>query len=183
MYKHVLGISLLLVASGVQADSVQQSRIVVKNFMGELKSELVAAMKSGGPVNAIDVCNIKAPAIAEEMSKKHGVKISRTSLKLRNQANKPDAWELKVLNRFETRKTKGENVKNMEFSEVVSQKGKNVFRYMKAIPTGKPCLNCHATEIEPAVISKLSKLYPQDKARGFKLGDIRGAFTLSKAVE
>ena len=51
----------------------------------------------------------------------------------------------------------------------------------EAIGTEQVCLNCHAAEIKPDV-EKLLQLYPQDTARGFAVGDIRGAFTLSKPL-
>ena len=77
-------------------------------------------------------------------------------------------------------RTSGEPVKNLEFGEVVTLNGKQTYRYMKAIPTGKPCHHCHAAKIRPEVESMLQRLCPGDKARGYKVGDIRGAFTLSK---
>jgi hypothetical protein len=59
---------------------------------------------------------------------------------------------------------------------------KTVFRYMKAIPTAELCVACHGAEIPPDVAAKLEELYPQDKARGFQPGDIRGAFTITRAL-
>jgi hypothetical protein len=53
---------------------------------------------------------------------------------------------------------------------------------MKAIPTAAQCLNCHGESISPEVDAKLKALYPNDQARGFKEGDLRGAFTLAKPV-
>ncbi|MCW8888513.1 MAG: DUF3365 domain-containing protein, partial [Gammaproteobacteria bacterium] len=74
-------------------------------------------------------------------------------------------------------------VKTMAYTEVVMEDGKQYFRMMKAIPTAqKPCLMCHAGTIKPPVEAKLKSLYPDDKARGYKAGDIRGAFTLKKAL-
>ena len=70
---------------------VAESKKVVKAFFGELKGELVKSMKQGGPINAIQVCNKSAPAIAHAMSEMHNMKVGRTSLKLRNQKNAPDA--------------------------------------------------------------------------------------------
>lgn len=49
---------------------------------------------------------------------------------------------------------------------------------MKAIPTGKLCLNCHGQAIKPDVVKLLDKYYPGDGARGFGEGDLRGAFTI-----
>ena len=54
---------------------------------------------------------------------------------------------------------------------------------MKAIPAGRVCLICHGTNIQPELVVALRKIYPQDEARGFTIGDIRGAFTVSQALE
>ena len=163
-------------------ERAQNSKKVVKEFVGQLKGELKAAMKAGGPVNAINVCKEKAPAIAASMSEKYGWDIARTSLKTRNSDNAPDAWESRILNEFEARKAKGEAVKPMAYFEVVDNNGKKAFRFMKAIPTGEVCLKCHGSELKPGIKAKLQELYPNDKATGFKLGDIRGAFTISQPM-
>jgi hypothetical protein len=157
----------------------EKSRAVVKKFGGELKATLQAAMKEGGPINAIPVCNEKAPAIANDISEKEGILISRTSLKYRNPENKPDDWEKKVLEDFEKRKASGEDIKTMEYSEVITHKtGQKIYRYMKPIPTADVCLMCHGEAISEPVVKTLDELYPDDKARGFKKGDIRGAFSV-----
>jgi hypothetical protein len=177
---------LLFTQSPALADIDQyrlDSRAMVKNFFGSLKKELVAGLKEGGPVHAIPVCNEKAPEIARKMSQADGWSVGRTSLRLRNPNNAPDAWELMTLNSFEARKIKGEDLKKMEFSEIVTENGQKRFRYMKAIPTAaKPCLSCHGAKIDPKVEAVLNERYPTDKARGYKAGDIRGAFTISFPV-
>ena len=160
----------------------KKSKAVVKEFMTQLKGELKGAMKAGGPVNAINVCNEKAPAIAAALSKKYGWNIARTSLKTRNSSNAPDTWETKVLNKFEDRKAGGEDVKPMAYFEAVESNGKKSFRFMKAIPTGEVCLKCHGENIASPIKAKLKELYPNDKATGYKLGDVRGAFTLTQPM-
>ena len=157
---------------------VAESRAVTAEFMQSLKGALQEAMKAGGPVNAIKVCKVTAPEIAEQQSKKHGWNVGRTSLKLRNPENAPDAWERESLQSFEKRRAAGEDISNMERSEVVNEEGQTRFRYMKAIPTADLCTKCHGSDIEPAVQAELDAAYPEDKARGFKPGDIRGAFTI-----
>ena len=67
------------------------------------------------------------------------------------------------------------------FEEVKTEQG-NSFRFMKAIPTGQVCLDCHGDKIDPKVATKLITTYPEDKAIGFKLGDIRGAFTITQPI-
>lgn len=188
--KRIIGATMLLCLplSGavLAADTQEQAaeaKAIVKEFMGSLKGELQAAMKAGGPVNAISVCNRVAPGIAEQQAHKHGwQKVARTSLKLRNPDNAPDAWERKVLEQFEARKAAGEEVGPMAHFEVVEENGEQVFRFMKAIPTGKVCLNCHGSELKAPVKAKLNELYPSDQATGFSGGDIRGAFTLKKKL-
>ena len=161
--------------------NVSQARGITKDFFTALKGELTTAMQAGGPTNAIAVCKDKAPAIAKEERQQSGwQKVGRTSLKLRNPANKPDAWELAVLKQFDERKAAGEDPMKIEYSEVVTAGTKKTFRYMKAIPTLDVCLACHGEKIETTTAAKLKKLYPKDQARGYKVGDLRGAFTLSK---
>ena len=155
-----------------------KSKAVVKEFMTQLGGELKGAMKAGGPVNAINVCNKKAPVIAKALSAKYGWKVARTSLKTRNSSNAPDAWETQVLNKFEERKANGEAVKPMAYFEAVD----NSFRFMKAIPTGEICLKCHGENIAAPIKAKLKELYPNDMATGYKLGDVRGAFTITQPM-
>jgi len=168
-------------ANAADANALKGEAVgVVKSFGGPLKMALQAGMKNGGPVNAIGVCNEQAPEIASAAAAKSGWSVGRTSLKLRNPNNEPDAWELKVLNQFEARKTAGEKPDAIAFGEVVDMGGKKQFRFMKAIGTADLCLHCHGSDIKPDVAAKLDGLYPSDQARGFSKGDIRGAFTLTK---
>ena len=162
---------------------IKNSREAIKLLGSELKTTLKASMKTKGPVESISVCNVSALKIAKSVSDKKGFTVARTSLKNRNKENQADNWEKKVLEQFEQRKAKGEDIKKMEFSEVVEHKGKKVFRYMKAIPTGDICLKCHGDNIAPPIAEKINSLYPEDKASGFKKGDIRGAFSVIQAVD
>lgn len=160
------------------------ARAIVKGFFTTLKGELQAGMKSGGPVHAVEVCNVKAPAIAADASKISGWEVGRTSLKLRNPDNAPDPWERKVLEWFETLREEGQDPATMEYAEVRDTANGRVFRYMKAIPQGEVCMVCHGGEsVPPEVEAKIAQLYPEDEARGFAQGDIRGAFTLSTYME
>ena len=185
----ILSTVLLLLTACSQEDTkvdtnalASESRQTVKEFFGQLKGELQAAMQSGGPVKAIEVCQIKAPVIAGDISKKKGWRVARTSLKTRNSANKADAWEQQVLQRFEEQKQQGKDPKQMEHYELVDADGVKTFRYMKAIPTGGICIACHGAELAPDIAQKIKQLYPDDQATGYVPGDIRGAFTISQTI-
>ncbi|VAX04002.1 Cytochrome c family protein [hydrothermal vent metagenome] len=158
---------------------LQDSREAVQSFARALKGNLQNALKKKGPAGAVEACSTIAPLIAMTKSKSYSWKISRTSLKLRDPDNAPDTWERAVMEQFEARKAKGEDVSKLEYYEVVEMDGSRMFRYMKAIPTlEKPCLTCHGSNLRPDVAATLDKHFPNDKARGYKAGDIRGAFTI-----
>jgi hypothetical protein len=50
--------------------------------------------------------------------------------------------------------------------------------YMQAIVTQPLCVACHGTALAPDVASALARLYPSDRATGFAVGDLRGAFVV-----
>ena len=184
MKTFALGMVVLsTVHAGDYTAEVAASRATAKEFMQTLKQELQGGMQDGGPVNAISVCNLSAPAIANTYSVSRGWDVGRTSLKVRNPANAPDAWERSVLESFEERKGAGEDPAKMEHYEVVSQDGVKELRYMKAIPTAQLCLACHGENVDSITRTRLEKLYPDDQALGYKAGDIRGAFSISQPLD
>lgn len=159
------------------------SREVIQRFARTLQGELQAAMKSGGPTEAIRVCNERAPEIATDLSAETGMKIGRTSLKLRNPNNAPDRWERLSLQGFEAQRAAGTPAPDLppRFT-VEADDGKPAFRFMAAIPTGGVCLTCHGSSIDSNVQHALERLYPEDQATGFSEGDIRGAFTITQEM-
>ena len=159
-----------------------QARGLAGNLMLSLQGELLAAMKSGGPVAAVEVCRVKAPRIATDTATGTPWKIARTALKVRNPQNAPDPWETAKLDEFRKRLASGEEMAALETFEVVEKDGRPTFRYMKAIGTTSPCLNCHGASLKPEIAAKVKELYPEDQAVGFAAGQLRGAFTLSRPL-
>lgn len=172
-----------ILAGQQQNPDVTLAREATAAFASALKAELVQAMQSGGPLKAIDVCNTQAPEISAAVSLEKGVVVSRVSLKNRNPDNAANAWQAGVLETFEARKLAGETPDSLSWNETaVSENGKE-FRFMKAIPTGGICLQCHGQAIAPPVEEKLAELYPEDKATGYSEGDIRGAFVVTRITD
>ena len=155
---------------------VTQSRQAVMLFADTLIAELKYSLEEGGPDRAIRVCHVEAPQITKDISEQRNWQIGRTSLKTRNPNNNPDEWETQVLQQFEQRKQKGEDIATLEYSETT----KAGFRYMKAIPTKGLCLTCHGETLAEPVKATLAELYPEDNATGFIVGDIRGAFSIKQ---
>ena len=159
------------------------AQAAIAAFGGALKAELTSAMQTGGPLNAIEVCHSRAPAIAEAVSLDRGMQLSRVSLRNRNPENEPNEWQAAVLQEFEARLASGESADALAWQEVAETDGRRQFRLMKAIPTAPLCLACHGETIAPPVAEKIAELYPADKATGFREGDIRGAFVVTKTLD
>ena len=180
-------ILLTALAAGAETDLdayTKASRNVIKAFAESLQAELKSAIATGGPAAAIEVCNEKAPEIARRHAEENNWEVGRTSLKYRNPNNAPDPWEQAILQSFEDRKAAGEDPATIDHAAIVIRDGKRVIQYMKAIPTAEICLNCHGgAEVKPEVAAKLAEFYPDDRARGFHVGDIRGAFTIVMPTE
>lgn len=184
-----LVLALALSANAAFADDElakfqEDSRKIVKELATQLSGTLMKEMQANGPAAAIKVCKELAPAAASEASRKTGQRVARVSLKVRNpMIGSPDAWEQKVLLDFDKRR-ESENPANMEFAEVVSEPQGKYLRYMKAIPVQDACVKCHGTPdgIAQPVKDALKAEYPHDKATGYAPSEIRGAFSIKKAL-
>jgi cytochrome c553 len=148
---------------------------IIGVFASQLKGELVSAIKQGGFESGVEVCKAKAPKIAESLST-DGWLVGRTSLRVRNIENSPDLWEAKILNQFAAQLANGASVNKLSTSVIQDDQ----FRMMKAIPTGSVCMACHGSSVDKVTAQKINKLYPQDNAVGYSIGDLRGAFTIQK---
>jgi hypothetical protein len=161
--------------------ALQQAQLSIKDYAATLKSALETAMKNGGPMAAVAVCHTQAPLIGQEMSKKYGVEIHRTSLKPRQ--TRPQDWEKPILAQFNAEKAAGKPIDEIVWHQTVDVHGVRELRLMKAIPTGEVCLTCHGTAVAPELMQKIKSLYPHDQAVGYQLGGIRGAFSVTASVE
>lgn len=167
----LLGLTSLLalpLSANDEAAKLNEAKEIAKSFGGQLKGELEAAMKAGGPMSAVEVCKQRAPAIAQELSAKHQGDVHRTSLKPR--ATAPQAWEVTMLEQFNARLAKGEEITSIDAYEVVKEGDKSTLRYMKAVGTMPVCLTCHGSQVSPELQAKISALYPNDQATGTQQG-------------
>jgi len=152
---------------------------IVKTFGGTLKPQLKAAIQSGGLEHAIQVCATQAPKIAKKLSKETGWDVKRVSLKSRNaKSATPSAFEEKVLTDFNARQMAGELPATIDYADIDNGQ----YRYLKAQGVQPVCLNCHGTDVQPNVKQAIEKHYPNDLATGYSLGQIRGAFSLTKSL-
>ena len=175
----VLLVFLLAISAGAEERRVLQCRVLARDFMTELKGKLKAALRGGRSVQAISVCSKVAPELAARYSLAPGVQVGRTSRRCRNRDNQPDSWEKEGLVVLEERRQQGETLAGMEYWQEVEVEGKRVFRYLRAIPTGSLCLRCHGENINRKLKKAVRRIYPEDQAVGYRLGELRGAFTIT----
>jgi hypothetical protein len=178
-------ILLSVVSANAQEPAwVGEARKVAGSVPPKLLAVLTEEIGKNGPEGAILVCRDKAPQLAKAASDETGWSVRRVSLRNRNPRAVPDAWERAALEDFDRRAASGESATTLEKAEIVTEGGKQTYRYMRALPTQSLCLNCHGTpeQLSPAVTEKLKALYPDDKAVGYRPGDIRGAMTIRKPV-
>jgi len=171
--------------SGSPADPVKEARALVAAFQQELSSKLVAALSEGGPVRAVEVCKVEAPAIAARLSQESGWQIKRVGTRARNTTTgRADAWEQRQLADFAQRLASGESPATLNGFEEIRQSSGRVQRYAQAIPMGASCLACHgAVETQaPELRRALQAAYPGDEAVGYREGELRGAFSLARKL-
>jgi len=129
-----------------------------------LVTELASAIGSGGPQAGIQVCNERASMITKGVTQK-GLRIGRTSWKLRNPANKAPAWAQPFV-----------DAKASKPILLVDQQER--LHALYPIILGDQCVVCHGQDeqIPYRVKMALNASYPHDQARGFSPGDLRGWF-------
>lgn len=187
----IIGLSLIiLIHSGCSEKSKTQIpeptkavlRKDAKEFMESLKSVLMKEMQTNGIASAVSVCADTAQLLTNSFGITKGIYIKRVSFKNRNPNNKPDDFETKALDYFDKLKSEGQLNESTEFVEVTEFDGDLSIRYLKPIIMQAPCLNCHGPveSIMPDVKEIISQKYPDDKAHGYKIGDLRGAISIQK---
>jgi hypothetical protein len=167
------------------AKYLDESRNTALEFRKKLGGVQKEQLESVGAENAIPVCKVIAPAMAADYSK-DGRELKRVSLKVRNKVlGTPDAWEKQVLESFDQAQREGKPADNMEASTVSKDEDGRWFRYMKAIPTQPQCLQCHGkpADISAGMKALLARDYPEDKATGYSVGEIRGAISIKRKLD
>jgi hypothetical protein len=157
---------------------VEQSRQLAMQLGGQLKGELTKAIAEGGPIAAINVCYLRAPEIAAQLSQASGARVGRTALRVRNPSNAPEDLERTVLEQFAADLGSGPVDRPLEAVFEIRRGDAVERRYMRAIPTDALCLTCHGKTIAPELAAAIARDYPRDQATGFEQGQLRGAFSV-----
>jgi len=151
-----------------------QGAAATKALMGTLQTNLVAAMQEGGPSYAVEFCAGEALALTDSVARQlgSGISLKRVSGHHRNPVNAPDAAEVRALRHFEDALAESGSLPE----DWVQQTATGELRYYRPLVIAEPCLACHgnADSLDPAVAEAIAERYPDDRATGYEIGDLRG---------
>jgi hypothetical protein len=165
---------LLLLISMTSFAFADNFEVEAKKLASDLKillmKNLSEKIANEGIIAAIPFCHQNVKPIAKLAAKErlNKFEFGRTSHKIRNAQNAPQPWAESYLKDFQ-----GSFQKDGKQSLVHKlENGKRI--YLEPLYVQVQCLNCHGQTVSADIKEKLSALYPQDQAMGFKLGQFRG---------
>jgi len=162
-------LAVLVVAAGLAAareSAPSDGAARLAPFKRDLRQALEAGLAEG-PVEAVGACQLRAPAIAADRSQE-GVRVGRSSHRLRNPANAPPEWVAPILDAY------GEETADRAPRTVTLAADR--MGYVEPILVQPLCLTCHGAALAPEVAARIETLYPQDRAVGYQAGELRGVF-------
>lgn len=155
---------------------VDRGNLIANTTFRTLGSNLQKAMKEGGVSNAVKYCNLAASPLVDSLEQVHQVKIKRTSLKTRNQNNKPTVEEKLQLEKYHE-----QFEKQLKLNPVI-RKHEDEFVYYAPIHVMPLCQKCHGTvgkELKKEDYQTIQSLYPNDRAVNYNSGDLRGMWSIN----
>ncbi len=154
---------------------IEKGKQIALKTKAALGKNLVSAISTKGTEGALSFCSTQAIPITDSMSNELGVFIKRVSDKNRNPNNFANKSELEYIEKAKLALANGDELK----PSLLSFNNKNIGYY--PILTNALCLQCHGdtkTEITNSTLTKLNKLYPADKATGYRTNELRGIWVI-----
>lgn len=153
--------SLATTAPSEPAEARDAAMSLKQTLVGRLGEAMAES-----PEAAVEVCAREAEAIRARVEEETGVELGRTASRLRNSdanGNAPD-WARTYLT------AQREGVGPSEWTQHIDGEA----RLVSPLIAGALCLTCHGDAIAPPVLAALDEHYPNDEARGYRSGDLRG---------
>ena len=160
-------------ANGVDKDTagyLQKGNQIAKSTFDTLRTVLLKPIGEKGYAGAVKFCNVQALPVTSVYASE-GITVSRVTDKNRNPANRLQGMDKEQWQRYIEAAAKGDSLQ----AAVIT--AENKVHYYKPILIQPMCLGCHGAagkEIASDLLPVLDSLYPGDKARGYKTGDLRG---------
>jgi hypothetical protein len=154
-----------------------RGQAIVQQAFALLSSNLTKALAAGGVTNALSYCSERALPLTREVASTNEVTIRRATHMARNPANRASPAELAILRDFRVA------LENQQKPRPVLRTNVNgsVTFYAPILLNNSICLKCHGEpgkDISAVDAAFIRSIYPQDKATGFKLGELRGLWRI-----
>jgi len=165
--------------------AVAKAQVAIKSLVGTLLPAVTAAVEAGGPVQGVTLCQVQAQPLTRQTLGNADPAITglkRTSQRVRNPANAPDAAEKAALDRVSALILDGREPPPLLVQSLAATADQpaeiRVYRSMTVAPG---CLACHgdASAFAPDLQATLQAHYPNDQAVGYREGDWRGLIRVS----
>lgn len=150
------------------AYAINTKKVLGKNLMRTIKKQ--------GTVNALAFCNERAYPLTDSMAISQKANIKRVSDKPRNLNNSASKKELEHIDYF-----KKKVAENEDYEPIVEHQKQQATVYYPIVTNGM-CLQCHGSphkDIKPKTLKKLEALYPNDKAIGYGVNQVRGIWSVT----
>lgn len=155
----------------------EKGQAIAAQAFGVLSSRLGKAIADAGLTNAIQFCSVHGITLTAAVGVTNDVALRRVTHRPRNPLNRADTNELELIRYFESELKKGTTPK-----PTIATNRTGFYTYYAPIVLSLPlCLNCHGQpgqDIQPEVLAQLKATYPADEATGFKLGLLRGLWSV-----
>jgi hypothetical protein len=139
------------------------------NLKKNLKRALTEALAEGDVAGAIEICSTKAMVLTAQSGELNPaiVSISRRTDRWRNPSNQPDEGDLAVMKVFR---------EDEKLTESMQPESDEIVRYYQPLRIMPMCLQCHGKPeaFSPEVRRILKERYPEDRAAGYTVGELRG---------
>jgi len=173
--------SLLLHATPLsQEEAIAKGNQVSAALLQKLGGEVKAQMQTNGVMGALHYCTQSALPLTDSVAQETGTTIKRVSLRNRNPINEANKGEKIILEKWE------KSVKNKAPLPAyeIEKLSKGGFNYYKPILlNNEACLKCHGDIQGSPLAEAIKTSYPNDKAMGYKMGDLRGMVVITLPKE
>lgn len=157
-------------APAALAPALRRADEAVAALQQKLQGRLGKALSEQGPAAAVTVCRDDAPRLAAEVAADKGVRLGRTSDRLRSAGNAAPEWAAAAVKAAAGRRAGEVKAQAFDLGDRVG--------VLKPIAVAPACTRCHGRPdgIPAEVTAALRDAYPADRATGYEPGDHRGFF-------
>jgi len=159
-------------SAGLPADALGRAVVEIER-LDALRSTLAATFaQTGAPADKQAFASVCAPVgrAMKESAVSNSWQARQIAVKYRNVANAADAEGVRALAMF----ARDSALRSMTLHTTIN--GIRGTRYLRRITVESSCLLCHGAKTSrPAFVATE---YPNDRAYGFRAGDLRGAYSV-----